>query len=65
MTTSAVYWGRERWRMRGKFFSVSSSPSSTGKYEQERFLRDFPGGPVVKTLSFHCRGHRFDHWLGN
>ena len=19
----------------------------------------FPGGPVVKTLCFHCRGHRF------
>ena len=21
-----------------------------------------PGGPVVKTLSFHCRGHRFNSW---
>ena len=21
--------------------------------------RDFPGGPVVKTLPFYCRGHRF------
>ena len=20
---------------------------------------DFPGGPVVKTPCFHCRGHRF------
>ena len=20
--------------------------------------RDFPGGPVVKTLHFHCRGHK-------
>ena len=20
--------------------------------------------PVVQTLSFHCRGHRFDSWLG-
>ena len=27
--------------------------------------RDFPGGPVVKTPSFHCRGHRFDPWPGN
>ena len=27
--------------------------------------RDFPGGPVVKTLSFQCRGHRFDPWSGN
>lgn len=23
-------------------------------------LRDFPGGPVVKTLRFHCRGHELD-----
>ena len=27
--------------------------------------RDFPGGPVVKTPCFHCRGHWFDPWLGN
>ena len=27
--------------------------------------RDFPGGPVVKSLCFQCRGHRFDLWLGN
>ena len=23
------------------------------------------GGPVVRTLSFHCRGHRFNPWSGN
>ena len=27
--------------------------------------RDFPGGPVVKTLSFQCRGHRFDSRSGD
>ena len=27
--------------------------------------RDFPGGPVVKTLHFHCREHGLDSWLGN
>ena len=26
---------------------------------------DFPGGPVVKTLCFHCKGHRFGPWSGN
>ena len=26
---------------------------------------DFPGGPVVKTLCFQCRGPRFDSWLEN
>ena len=25
----------------------------------------FPGGPVVKTPSFHCRGPGFDPWSGN
>ena len=23
---------------------------------------DFPGGPAVKTLCFHCRGHGFHPW---
>ena len=27
--------------------------------------RDFPGGPVVKTLRFHCGGRGFDPWRGN
>ena len=26
---------------------------------------DFPGGPVVKTLCFQCRGHGFNPWWGN
>lgn len=26
---------------------------------------DFPGGPVVRTPSFRCRGCRIDPWLGN
>ena len=24
-----------------------------------------PWNTVVRTLCFHCRGHRFDSWLGN
>ena len=28
-------------------------------------LRDFPGGAVVKTLCFQCKGHESDLWLGN
>ena len=27
--------------------------------------RDFPGGPVVKSLRLQCRGHGFNSWLGN
>ena len=26
---------------------------------------DFPGGPMVKTLRFQCRGCGFDPWSGN
>ena len=26
---------------------------------------DFPGGPVVKTLHFHCRGLGFNLWSRN
>ena len=33
------------------------------------FLKDssgeFSGGPLFRTLGFHCRGHGFDSWLGN
>ena len=28
-------------------------------------LWDLPGGPVVKTPCFHCRGPGFDPWSGN
>ena len=30
-----------------------------------KITRKVPGGPAVRNLSFHCRGHRFDPWLGN
>ena len=31
----------------------------------KRISRDFPGGPVVKTPRFQCRGRGFDPWSGN
>ena len=27
--------------------------------------QDFFGGPVVKTLHFHCKLHSFNPWLGS
>ena len=30
-----------------------------------RLSYDFPGGPVVKTPCFQCRGHEFNPSLGN
>ena len=29
-------------------------------YDKSGISQDFPGGPVVKILSYHCRGHRFE-----
>ena len=26
--------------------------------------RNFPGGPMVKTSHFQCKGHGFDPWDG-
>ena len=26
---------------------------------------EFPGGPVVRTPHFHCRGHGLHSWSGN
>ena len=28
-------------------------------------LGEFPGGPVVRTLHLHWRGHAFNRWSGN
>ena len=30
------------------------------KANQNHSERDFPGGPVIKTLCFHCRGQEFN-----
>ena len=30
-----------------------------------RNYQEFPGGPVVRTPRFHCRGPGFDPWSGN
>ena len=34
-------------------------------YVSKKTLRDFPGGPVAKTLSSQCKGPRFDPWSEN
>ena len=35
------------------------------KVESTETSRDFPGGPVVKTLNFQCRQCGFSTWSGN
>ena len=36
---------------------------TTMRQVSEYRVREFPGGPVVRTPHFQCKGHRFDHWL--
>ena len=52
---------------------VGRNEGTRACYRQPRLLKapditaglgDFPGGPVVKTLRFHCRWHKFNPWPG-
>ena len=44
--------------------SLNGQKAWTG-ISQKKSSRDFPGGPVAKTLCFQFRGHRFNPWSGN
>ena len=33
-------------------------------WKKLRMLSELPGGPVVRTPRFHCRGHGLDPWWG-
>ena len=35
------------------------------KKKKKKKLRNFPGGPMAKTLRFQCRGPGFNLWSGN
>ena len=37
---------------------VETLPPFRGIFNKQK-TKEFPGSPVVRTLSFHCRGHRF------
>ena len=54
--------GQGMWEETQNSHAVSPSPSTCSPTKN---LPHFLGGPVVKTLRFHYRGHRFDTWLGN
>ena len=38
----------------------SNQEALCGPHQLILQVRNFPHGPVVKTPSFHCRGHEFD-----
>ena len=44
---------------------LTGLPESRGTQSHSEKAEDFPGGPLVKTLHFHCRGHLFYPCLGN
>ena len=50
--TYATIISQWHWEFRSKLFSSKT-------------FREFPGGPVVRTLCFHCRGCGFNPWSGN
>ena len=52
---------RHDWRDLARKQSIHTQQNSSSKKK----AWDFPGSPVVKTPSFHCRGYGFDPWLGN
>ena len=51
------------WSKDIKSFEIWNTPNILSDVEE--IFWDFPGCPAVKTLCFHCRGHRSDSWLGN
>jgi len=43
-------------------FTPHQTPKSSSS---ENSFGEFPGGPVVRTLSLYCQEHGFDLWVGN
>ena len=51
--------------IRYRYFSTRSHYKQTSKSIFKKGHKDFPGGPVVKTLCCQCREHRFNPWSEN
>ena len=44
---------------------LDTAELTTGCFTIKTLSRDFPGGPVAKTLCSHAGGPTFDPWSGN
>ena len=60
-----VMQGLEGHSAQGGRKSLEALRRGTLIYMLKRWLKDFLGGPMVKTPCFHCRVHGFNPWLGN
>ena len=54
----------------GPGLDTGDMAQSMADYHYERYFKReapgvFPAGPVVKIPCFHCKGHRFEPWMGN
>lgn len=45
--------------------SISTEKRESEAGDTKLMAQGLPGGPVIKTLCFHCPGSRFFLWLGN
>ena len=53
-------WGRKESDMTEQLNNNNNIYKALWKISERGIGWDFPGGPVVKTLYFHCRGHKFN-----
>ena len=44
---------------------ISKSVGNKPELEDNKDSKEFPAGPAVRTLHFHCRGHGFWPWSGD
>ena len=51
-------------KINSSVFSFKQVKSEMPKRYLKGGIRDFHGGPGVKTPCFQCRGHGFDPWSG-
>ena len=45
--------------------NIKTSVQRNQKKQTNKLWRGFPSSSVVRTLYFHCIGHRFNPWSGN
>ena len=53
------------WHLQPKSSDEHKIAQTKVEPEKRKKQEDFPGGPVLKTPCFHCRGRGFDPWSGS